>query len=86
MTRMFAGKGFERCFSTVFTLRLPSESSGRNFRRSLNYKSHRLVAIRRASSGERYLNVMLTDKLVNSSVLQPRKRPLDLLRLASPTL
>jgi DNA-binding NarL/FixJ family response regulator len=38
-----------------------------------------LVAIRRASSGERYLSPMLTDKLVNSSVLQPRKLPHDLL-------
>lgn len=36
-----------------------------------------LSAIRRASSGERYLSPMLADKLLNGSVGQPRKLPHD---------
>ncbi|MFZ2266775.1 MAG: response regulator transcription factor [Azonexus sp.] len=38
-----------------------------------------LAAIRRASSGERYLSPMLADKLLNGSVSQARKMPHDTL-------
>ena len=38
-----------------------------------------LAAIRRASSGERYLSPMLADKLLNGSVCQARKMPHDTL-------